>query len=309
MKSAAAAFGALHVPGRPLILYNVWDAGSARAVAEAGAQAIATGSWGVACAHGYKDGETLPLDEVLRNLEQIRRVTDLPVTLDFEAGYGATADEVGAQVARVAAAGAVGINIEDKDPKTRVLFSDEEATARVRAAADSGLWVNARADLFILTPREEHGPATLDAVIERGERFADAGAGSLFVPFVFDDALIGQLCERSPLPVNIIAGSGAPPIARLAELGVARISHGHGPWATAMQRLTTMERQTFVLKHIEGWRLEEIAESLHTNANNTKQALFRAVRKQIPASTALGVHAHNSAGLAVAMAPKAAIRP
>lgn len=236
MRADAQAFGALHVPGNPLILYNIWDAGSAKAVADAGAKAIATGSWGVACAHGYKDGETLPLDEVFRNLAQIRQVTDLPVTLDFEAGYGATAAEVGAQVARVAAAGAVGINIEDKDPKTRVLFGDDAAAARVRAAADSGLWINARADLFILTPREEHSAATVDAVIERGKRFADVGAGSLFVPFVFDDALIGRLCEKSPLPVNIIAGSGAPPIARLAELGVARVSHGHGPWATAMQR-------------------------------------------------------------------------
>ena len=77
MKSAAAAFGALHVPGRPLILYNVWDAGSARAVAEAGAQAIATGSWGVACAHGYKDGETLPLDEVLGFVDQLLAVLEV----------------------------------------------------------------------------------------------------------------------------------------------------------------------------------------------------------------------------------------
>ena len=85
MTDKVKTLGELHVPGNPLILFNIWDAGSAKAVADAGAKAIATGSWGVAGAHGYKDGETFPVDLVFANLAQILNVTDLPVTLDFSA--------------------------------------------------------------------------------------------------------------------------------------------------------------------------------------------------------------------------------
>lgn len=237
MTDKIEAFGALHVPGRPLLLYNIWDAGSAIAVAGAGAQAIATGSWGVAGAHGHKDGENFPLDLVLANLAEIVAVTDLPVTIDMEAGYGDAPEGVAEAVGRAKALGAAGINIEDKDPKTRALFPTDVAAARIAAAASTGLWINARADLFIVTPREAHDAALVDAVVERGKAYKDAGANGLFVPFVYEEALIGRLCERSPLPVNILVGEGVPAIARLAELGVARISHGHGPWATAMTRL------------------------------------------------------------------------
>ena len=245
MTDKIKAFGDLHVPGDPLILYNIWDAGSALAVAGAGAKAIATGSWGVACSLGFKDGETLPINAALENLERILSVTDLPVTIDMEAGYGAGSDEVRASVARAAAAGAVGINIEDKDPVTRVLFETADAAMRIRAAADSGLWINARTDVFIVTPKEHHDTALADAVIERAKAYADAGANSLFVPFVYDAALIGRLCEKSPLPVNILVGHGIPGIKALAELGVARISHGHGPWAAAMDQLAKGAREAF----------------------------------------------------------------
>jgi 2-methylisocitrate lyase-like PEP mutase family enzyme len=237
MNDKIKAFGDLHVPGNPLILYNIWDAGSAKAVSDAGAKAIATGSWGVACSLGYKDGETLPLDAALENLDRILSVTDLPVTIDMEAGYGADPATVAASVARAAAAGAVGINIEDKDPVTRQLFETAEAAARIGAAAESGLWINARADLFIVTPKDRHDAALVDAVVERAKAYAQAGANSLFVPFIYDATLIARLCERSPLPVNILVGQGIPHIKALAELGVARISHGHGPWAKAMDDL------------------------------------------------------------------------
>lgn len=237
MSDKVDAFARLHVPGDPLILFNIWDAGSAKAVADAGAKAIATGSWGVACAHGYKDGETFPMELVFSNLAQILQVTDLPVTLDFESGYGDDPSAVGASVAMAADAGAVGINIEDKDPVTRQLFDTANAAARINAAAASGLFINARADLFIVTPKEEHGPDVANAVIERAKAYADAGANGLFVPFVSDPTLIAVLCEKSPLPVNILINPGVPDIATLAGLGVARISHGHGPWAKAMDAL------------------------------------------------------------------------
>ena len=237
MTNKTERFAALHVPGNPLILFNIWDAGSTVAVAKAGAKAIATGSWGVAGAHGIGDGEKLPLETALATLAEVVAVTDLPVSIDMEAGYGSDARGVGASVQRAADIGAAGINIEDKDPATRALFSVSEASARIAAAAASGVFVNARCDVFILTPPAEHDAALVDAVIERAKAYAEAGARGLFAPFLRDAALIERLCKGSPLPVNILMRAGVPDHKALAGLGVARISHGHGPWAAAMDWL------------------------------------------------------------------------
>jgi 2-methylisocitrate lyase-like PEP mutase family enzyme len=245
MTDKVEIFARLHVPGNPLILFNIWDAGSAAAVAGAGAKAIATGSWGVAAAYGFKDGEKFPLDLALANAERIVAVTELPVTLDLEAGYGADAAGVAASAGRAKATGVVGINLEDKDPATRQLFATGEAAARVAAAAGTGLFVNARADLFILTPPAEHDRTVADALLERARAYADAGARSLFVPYLTQEALIAYVCEKSPLPVNILIHPDGPRHKRLAELGVARISHGHGPWADAMDWLAGQARSLF----------------------------------------------------------------
>ena len=115
----------------------------------------------------------------------------------------------------------------------------------VAAAAASGLFVNARADLFILTPPAEHSRDVADALLERARAYADAGARGLFVPFLTDEALIAYICEASPLPVNILIHPQGPRHARLAELGVARISHGHGPWAAAMDWLTEQAKAVY----------------------------------------------------------------
>src|SRR3546814_16906180 len=110
MLDKVAEFRALHVPGDPLILVNIWDAGSAKAVAGAGAKAIATGSFGVAGAQGRADGEDFPIEDVFENLGRILSVTDLPVTIDMESGYGADPAAVGVSVGRAKDAGAAGIN-------------------------------------------------------------------------------------------------------------------------------------------------------------------------------------------------------
>jgi 2-methylisocitrate lyase-like PEP mutase family enzyme len=227
-------FRALHVPGDPLVLFNIWDAGSAKAVAEAGAKAIATGSYAVAETNGFKDGETLPIEVALENLRRIVSVTDLPVTIDMEAGYGETLDEVTGSVAGALAAGAVGINLEDRLPGTAEPMPLDEAAKRVAAAASTGIHVNARTDVYLGRKLEDYTPALIDDVIERAQAYAGAGAGSLFVPFLGDHFTIARICERSPLPVNVLwaPGRGTPP--ELAALGVARISFGHGPWAAAM---------------------------------------------------------------------------
>ena len=113
-KQLAENFRELHKPGEPVVLYNIWDPGSALAVHEVGARAIATGSHGVANAWGYEDGEKIPFEEALKNTQRIVELVDLPVTMDIETGYGQTPADVTATVKKVVAAGVVGINIEDQ---------------------------------------------------------------------------------------------------------------------------------------------------------------------------------------------------
>ena len=238
-------FAALHVSGDPLILFNVWDAGSARAVAEAGAKAIATGSHAVAEASGYRDGEDFPFDLALANCRRICSVTDLPVSIDLEAGYGSHADDVARSAAAVAQPGAVGINLEDRAPGVDTLLSVNEAAARVAAAAGAGLWVNARTDVYRGRKPEDYSPALVEEVLARAEACAQAGAGSLFVPFLGDHATIGAICARSPLPVNVMWAKGRGTHAELAALGVARISYGPGPWVAAMNWLGEQAKAVF----------------------------------------------------------------
>ena len=239
----AERFHALHVPGDPLILFNVWDPGSAKAVAAAGAAAIATGSWGVAAAFGHADGEDLPRDLAIANLERIAGAVELPVTFDMEGGYGAAPEAV-AETARLAiGAGAVGCNFEDGvvgGEGLHPVARQQERIAALRSAAGSfPFFVNARTDLFLHAAPGEH-PALLGEALERARAYAEAGASGLFVPGLADEAAIGRLCAESPLPVNVMVVPALPARARLAELGVARISHGAGPYRRLMKHLTTL---------------------------------------------------------------------
>ena len=235
-------FRALHIPGDPLVLFNIWDAGSAAAVASAGAKAIATGSYGVARARGFSDGENLALGDVLANLAEIIGVTDLPVTIDMEAGYGGDAAAVGGAVAKARALGAAGINIEDRLPGLDDLLPVAEAAARIAAAAHSGVFVNARCDVFRGKAGAQDTAPLIADTLTRAHAYAEAGAGCLFVPFLADSATIAAICAGSPLPVNILWSPPCGDRAALAALGVARISHGHQPWAAAMAWLEAQAR-------------------------------------------------------------------
>ena len=235
MATDVASFRALHVPGNPLILYNIWDPGSARAVAAAGAPALATGSYGVAEAFGAGDGEKLPFADVIANLERIVANVDVPVSLDVEAGYGADPAAVRASVQQARDAGAVGINIEDRLPGEARPMPVEKAAERIAAAAATGLFVNARCDLFWQNQPSE---ALVSETIERANAYADAGASGLFVPFLTDRASVAAICEASAIPVNVTAKPELGTLAEIAALGVARISYGHQPWLWAMQKLT-----------------------------------------------------------------------
>lgn len=233
----------LHLDSHPLVLFNVWDAGSARAVADAGALALATGSWSVAAAHGHGDGEGLPLPLVLANIARIAAASALPLSVDLERGY----DDIGETVRGAIAAGAVGCNLEDGlADGLRDAQAQAARLAAARAAAESTgvpMFINARTDVFLQAPREQHDAALVDEALRRGRAYAAAGADGLFVPGLADAALIGRLVAASPLPVNIMAMPGVPPLATLADLGVARVSHGPGPYRIAMQALADAARE------------------------------------------------------------------
>ena len=244
----ARAFAALHVKGNPLVLHNVWDAGSAKAVTEAGAKALATGSWSVAAAYGYADGEKIPLDLALENFKRIVAATPLPVSMDIESGYGKTPEEVGRTVARTIEAGAIGCNLEDSYPETGKLRPVAEQVERIRAARkaadEAGIpyFINARTDVFFQGKAAEHDAGMVEAAVERAKAYADAGASGIFTPGLVDIGLIGKMVQGSPLPLNIMAFAGTPAHEALAKAGVARISHGPGPYRAAMKALTELAR-------------------------------------------------------------------
>lgn len=245
-KSKAELFRSLHRPGAPLILTNIWDAGSARAVEKAGAAALATGSWSIAAANGLGDGEKISRDLMLDIVARIAAATSLPLTADLESGYGATAAEVGETIRRAIAAGAIGCNLEDSFPadgRLREIAEQTERIAAARAAAEAAgipFFLNARTDVFF-----QGGPpeaAWVEAVLERAEAYAAAGASGLFVPGLVDLGLIADLTRRSPLPVNIMRLDPSLEIRALAEAGVARISHGPAPYQRAMEALAAAAR-------------------------------------------------------------------
>jgi 2-methylisocitrate lyase-like PEP mutase family enzyme len=244
MASRFETFAALHVAGDPVILYNIWDVGSAHAVVAAGARALATGSHPVADANGWPDGQQVPLDFALANARRIAHSVQLPVTIDFEGAYSADPEEGAANAAKLKETGAVGCNFEDQvvgGEGLHPLGLQVKRIAAMRKALGDDFFINARTDLFLKTDRYDDG--LIDEVVERGKAFADAGASGFFVPRLSDPRQIVRVVKEVPLPLNLIAFPGAPPKSEWANAGVARISHGPFPHRELMAKLSEMARQ------------------------------------------------------------------
>ncbi len=248
LKKKVEQFRELHVPGEPLVLYNIWDPGSAQAVAQAGAKALATSSWAVAEASGHSDGENTPLAFAIDNLRRIVESTELPVTVDLESGYGDNPKKVGGTIVLAINAGAVGCNLEDSLPSNGNLRETADQAARIhssRQAAEAAgvhFFINARTDIFLQGPVERHTAAMIDEVVARAQAYAEAGADGLFVPGLASISLIGKLTKASPLPVNIMVGDSSPSIHLLAKNGVARVSYGATPYAMSVSTLEEAAR-------------------------------------------------------------------
>jgi 2-methylisocitrate lyase-like PEP mutase family enzyme len=219
------SFRALHQGSGLLVLPNAWDAGNARLIESIGAAAIATSSAAVAWSQGYADGNALPIDRLVSVVREIARVIEIPLTVDIEGGYSDDPAEVGEVVAAVVGAGAVGINIEDGSSTPELLCS-KIAEARKRASRSGvDLFINARTDVYLRDLASDD--AMVDEVRRRARLYSDAGCDGIFVPGVSEIGEIRAIAAAiDPLPLNVMALPGLPPLARLQESGVRRLSAG-----------------------------------------------------------------------------------
>jgi len=246
LQQQAAAFRALHVPGRPLVLANAWDTASARIIEEAGAPALATTSAGLSWDHGTADGDRLGRERALAAVARITATVRVPVSADVETGYADDAKGVAETVRAVLDAGAVGINIEDAlyegTTALRPVAEQCERIAAAREAADTAgvpLFVNARTDTYLRQAGD------LADTLERAAAYLAAGADGIFVPGPTDPRTVTALATGIDGPLNILAGPGAPPVAELAALGVARISAGSSIAAAAHALVRRAARELF----------------------------------------------------------------
>lgn len=225
----AEAFRNRHHGPPLLLLPNAWDAMSARIFVDAGFDAIATTSGGVAWSLGYADGEHTPWAEVVAATARIVRAARVPVTADIEAGYGGNPDAVMNSVTDIIRAGAVGVNLEDGVPGGTVpIRSIADAADRIRAAREAAraaaipIVINARTDLYLRNIGDE--ATRFDEAVERARAYLAAGADCFYPITLRDPATIGRIVKALGAPININVRAGLPSVAELEALGVARAS-------------------------------------------------------------------------------------
>lgn len=230
-----AEFRALHQPGNPFILANAWDLGSAKMLAALGAQAIGTSSAAHAFTLGRPDMGRVSRDEALSHAQDIVDATNLPVSGDFENGFGTDPDVVAETVRLSAEVGLAGISIEDTDLPDATPYGFDLAVERIRAAAAAA---RALPQDFVLVARADgvmNGQYDQAEALRRVIAFDQAGADCIYVPIPksFDD--LKEICAATTKPVNALAAGPYTQFSRtvFAEIGVARISLG-----SALARVT-----------------------------------------------------------------------
>ena len=222
--SRATDLLALHRAPELLTVVNVWDAITAKVVAESeGTKALATASHSIAATLGYPDGEKIPVAEMIDMCRRIVEATELPVSADLEGGYGDAPDAI----RRAIGVGVVGANIEDQmKPVAEAAAQVEAIMAAAAAEGVPDFVLNARTDAFHLG-RDRDRDEVLAAALERGKAYLDAGAPVVFVPAILTEEEIVTLVDAfGPQRLSTIAIPGTPSLARQQELGVARISFG-----------------------------------------------------------------------------------
>ena len=247
----------LHRAPEILVLANVWDVASARVVAGTeGVRALATASHSVAATFGYEDGENIPLDLHLGMVERSVAAVDLPLTMDFEAGYG----DAGETARRAMAAGVVGGNLEDRMGPLDEAVSAVEAVLRAGRDAGIDFVLNARTDALIADPRDADRSALVEEAVRRGRAYLEAGAPVVFVPGAVTREEIGSLVDglgRGRLSV-ISVPRLSPTVRELQEMGVARVSAG--PFT---QRVALTALQDAAAELVAGGSLPDTTRSLN----------------------------------------------
>ncbi|CAI1907842.1 Methylisocitrate lyase [Serratia entomophila] len=226
----------LHEQESPLFLYNIWDAGTAKIVANNGASAVATSSWSVSEAQGYNDGQTIPYPEFLIVIKNIVNAVNLPVTVDFESGYAADIKTIQRNLLALLELGVAGINFEDQNIYEQGIYDVETQCKRIaalREVADLhkyGLFINARTDVFLKESNVELHRTLINSAIERARAYKDAGANGFFIPGTTDPEVINEICSAVSLPVNVMDLSDNPDIDAHRKCGVKRVSIGPKSW-------------------------------------------------------------------------------
>ncbi|MCW2807615.1 MAG: isocitrate lyase/phosphoenolpyruvate mutase family protein [Marmoricola sp.] len=224
LENKAAELLRLHQDPTLLTVVNVWDSITAKVVADTpGTAALATASHSIAASLGYEDGENIPVELMIETVGRIAQATTLPVTADLEGGYGDAAETV----RKAIGVGIVGANIEDQ------MKPLDQAVAQVQAIMDAAIAegvpdfvLNARTDAFVKAGDRDPAEVLADA-IERGTAYLDAGAPVVFVPGKLDEEAVTTLVDAfGPQKLTVIGLPGVPSLARLEELGVARVSYG-----------------------------------------------------------------------------------
>lgn len=233
LREKAVLFHKLHTQSEdePLIIPNAWDALSAKIYENTGAQAIATTSSGIAAIFGYADGELLPKDLLFTMVKSIVNSVSVPVSVDLEAGYGQSPEEVYETVSTMLKIGAVGINIEDANPRQPgELFSITEQTTKIKAIKELAqkqnipLFINARTDIFWLNLFTQE--TRLNEAIVRLKAYQEAGADGVFVPGLTDPESISEITKSIHVPLNLLAGEWVKDTKTLKSLGVSRLTIG-----------------------------------------------------------------------------------
>jgi 2-methylisocitrate lyase-like PEP mutase family enzyme len=227
MKNNFKLFQSLHNGPDVLIIGNVWNVQSAKVFEQLGVKAIATSSYAVAESLGYDDGEEMSFDEYLFIVNRIAASTTLPLSVDLEAGYGSTAEQIASNITRLAEIGVSGINIEDsriKD-KTRTIENAELFADRIKSVCKElnkrnvEIFINLRSDVYLLNL-----PAAAEEAGKRIKAYESTGAHGLFFPCLTDLSQISVLTQQTQLPVSVMCMPNLPSFDALQNAGIKRIS-------------------------------------------------------------------------------------
>lgn len=228
-------FTELHKQNKPLIIANVWDAGSAMMAQQAGYHALGTSSAAIADTLGYEDGEAMSFDELYYIVTRIKSASNLPLSVDVEAGFGDSAEDIILHLKKLAQLGVVGINLEDSRVVNGVRSLDDalafaSTLKKIRDALtldNYQLFLNIRTDTYLLNHEQ-----ALQETLLRGQLYEAAGADGLFVPCLTSENDIEAISRTLNLPLNVMCMPNLPTFKKLEELGVKRISMGNFVYST-----------------------------------------------------------------------------